>query len=53
MNYNIIVENPIAYAEKIKEVKYECKCGHKVVIPYGVKDNCVLIVKTTFIKIKN
>ena len=37
MNYNILIEEPILYAEKINQVKYECKCGHKVIIPYGVK----------------
>lgn len=37
MNYNILIENPIVYAEKINQVKYECKCGHKVFIPNRAK----------------
>lgn len=37
MNYNIVIENPIVYAEKINQVKHQCKCEHKVIIPYGVK----------------
>lgn len=37
MNYNIIIENPMLYSAKIQQVKYQCKCGHKVIIPYGIK----------------
>lgn len=37
MNYDVLIEDPILYSLKMNQVKYECKCGHKVIIPNGVK----------------
>lgn len=35
---NAYVEDPIKYSEAILQIKYKCPhCGHKAIIPHGVK----------------